>query len=65
MESYEYRGKKYNTIKELAKAANVSELTLCITIEDRDVEDAINDARDLEDAICEICDDLNNEMRNN
>lgn len=65
MESYEYKGKKYNTIKELAKAANVSELTLSVTIEDRDVEDAINDARKLEDAICEICDDLNNEMRNN
>lgn len=65
MESYEYRGKKYNTIKELAKAANVSELALCVTIEDRDVENAINDARELEDAICEICDDLDNEMRNN
>lgn len=65
MESYEYKGKKYNTIKELAKAANVSELALCVTIEDRDVEDAINDARELENAICEICDDLDNEMRNN
>lgn len=65
MESYEYRGKKYNTIKELAKAANVSELALHFTIEDRDVENAINDARELEDAICEICDDLDNEMRNN
>ena len=65
MESYEYRGTKYNTIRELAKAANVSELTLSVTIEDRDVEDAINDARELEDAICEICDDLDNEMRNN
>lgn len=65
MESYEYKGKKYNTIKELAKAANVSELALCVTIDDRDVEDAINDARELEDAICEICDDLDNEMRNN
>lgn len=61
--SYNYKGVEYSSIEELAKAQGVSTIFLDITLdEERSVDEAIRDAKEMSDMLDEICDDLNEEQ---